>query len=262
MQFEHLIVEKRGSVAWVTMNRPERHNAFDGAMITEFAEALEQAALDAEIGVIVVTGAGDKAFCAGGYLADLADFDIGMARVLFGKTKRALNAIRQAPQPVIAGVNGYAIGGGNEIVVACDLAIASDRAKFGQTGPRIGSSPIFGGTNFLTMTVGEKRAKEICFLCRQYPAEEALRLGWVNEVVPHEDLYRVVEQWCEELLDMSPAYLEVSKVTSNVWWDMLAPAFQHAEQALLRLAGGEEMTEGARAFMEKRKPDFRRFRKP
>lgn len=115
--------------------------------------------------------------------------------------------------------------------------------------------------NFLTMTVGEKRPKEIYFLCRQYPAEEALRLGSVNDVVAHEGLHRVVEQWCEELLDMSPAYLEISKVTSNVCWDMLARAFQHAEQALLPIAGDEEMTEAARTFMEKRKPDFRRFRK-
>lgn len=262
MEFENLIYEKRDSVVWITLNRPERHNSFDGAMITEVADAIETAGLDGEVGVIVITGAGEKAFCAGGYLADLTNFDIGMARVLFGKAKRAFNAIRQVPQPVIAAVNGFAMGGGNELVVACDLAIAAEHARFGQTGPRIGSSPIYGGTNFLTMTVGEKKAKEICFLCRQYPAEEALRLGWINEVVPADRLRATVQEWCEELLDKSPAYLEVSKVTSNLWWDMMAPSFNHAELALLQLAGGDQMTEGASAFMEKRKPDFRSFRKP
>jgi 1,4-dihydroxy-2-naphthoyl-CoA synthase len=158
-------------------------------------------------------------------------------------------------------VNGYAVGGGNELVIACDLAIASERARFGQVGPKIGSSPVFGGTNLLAMNIGEKRAKEVCFMCRQYEAREALAMGWINAVVPHEELRAEVDRWCEDLLDRSPSYLELSKVTSNVWWDSLAPAFAHAEQTMFRLAGGPEMLEGTTAFMEKRKPDFRQFRK-
>lgn len=259
-QYQHIIVEAKGSVGWVTINHPERHNAFDFATVTEIGQAVREMGNDTTIGVVVLTGAGDKAFSAGGYLADLADFDVPKARLLFDGARDALNAMRHVPQPIIAAVNGLAIGGGNELVICSDLAVASEHARFGQTGPRIGSSPVFGGTNLLAMTIGEKKAREVCYLCRQYTAQEALEMGWINKVVPHEALYDEVQRWCEELLDKSPAYLEISKITSNVWWDMLTPAMEAAKQALLRLAGGEEMTEGASAFMDKRKPDFRRFR--
>jgi 2-ketocyclohexanecarboxyl-CoA hydrolase len=261
MNFTEIVYEERGSVAWITINHPERHNAFDHSTIREVGQGVTFAGQNSAIGVIVLTGAGDDAFSAGGYLRDLVNFDIAQARALFGASLDTFNIIRHVPQPVIAAVNGYAIGGGNELVVACDLAIASERAKFGQTGPRVGSSPIFGGTNFLTMSIGEKKAKEVCFLCRQYSAQEALALGWINQVVAHDELYAETERWCEELLDKSPSYLEVTKVTSNIWWDMLAPAYSHAQQALLRLAGSPEMHEGASAFMEKRKPNFRQFRR-
>jgi enoyl-CoA hydratase/carnithine racemase len=260
MTFKHILQEERGEVLWLSFNHPERMNSFDDATCAEMADALEEADRRSEIGVIVITGAGDKAFCAGGYLADLAEFDFNRARRLFRQSARMFSAIRKARQPVIAAVNGFAIGGGNEVVVACDLAIASDRARLGQVGPKIGSSPVFGGTNLLAMNIGEKRAKEVCFLCRQYSAQEAFDLGWVNRVVPHDELTAEVDRWCADLLERSPAYLELSKVTSNVWWDMLLPAFNHAEQTLFRLAGGEEMLEGTRAFMGKRKPDFKQFR--
>jgi 1,4-dihydroxy-2-naphthoyl-CoA synthase len=168
--------------------------------------------------------------------------------------------MRKVPQPIIAAVNGYAIGGGNELVIASDLAIAAEHATFGQTGPRIGSAPIYGATNLLAMTIGEKRSREVVYLCRQYTAREAFELGWINRVVPGAELVSEVDRWCRELLEKAPSYLELSKISSNVWWDMMAPAFAHATQTLLRLAGGEEMTEGASAFMQKRKPDFSRFR--
>lgn len=261
MTFKHILSEERGEVLWITINHPERMNSFDDATCTELAEAFEAADQMSEIGVIVLTGAGDKAFCAGGYLADLAEFDFDRARRLFRQSARMFGAIRKARQPVIAAVNGYAIGGGNELVVACDLAIASEQARLGQVGPKIGSSPVFGGTNLLAMMIGEKRAKEVCFMCRQYTAQEACDLGWVNKVVPHDELRAEVDRWCEELLNRSPAYLELSKVTSNVWWDMMQPAYNHAEQTLFRLAGGPEQIEGTRAFMEKRKPNFGQFRK-
>lgn len=261
-EYNHILFDKREGVTWITFNHPERHNSFDGDMCVEIVDAIERAGADRENGVIVLTGAGDKAFSAGGYLADLTAFDKALGRHLFGQSLKAFDAIRQAPQPVIAAVNGYAIGGGNEFVIACDFAIASDRARFGQTGPRIGSSPIFGGNNLLSMSIGEKRAKEVCMLCRQYPAEEALRMGWINAVVPHDELHAEVDRWTQELLDKSPSYIEITKVTSNLWWDMMRPFYMHAQQMNLLMAGSEEMTEGATAFMEKRKPDFRRFRVP
>jgi dihydroxynaphthoic acid synthetase len=261
MSFEHILYEKSGGKVWISINHPERLNSFDDATCVELIEAFEAADADGSVGVIVLTGVGDRAFCSGGYLAGLADFEFERARRLFRTSSQLFQAIRRTRQPVIAAVNGYAIGGGNELVIACDLAIASENARFGQVGPKIGSSPVFGGTNLLAMNIGEKRAKEVCFMCRQYPASEALAMGWINAVVPHGELRAEVDRWCEDLLDRSPSYLELSKVTSNVWWDMLAPMFAHAEQTMFRLAGGPEQQEGTSAFMQKRKPDFRQFRK-
>ncbi|MFY9329650.1 MAG: enoyl-CoA hydratase-related protein [Georgfuchsia sp.] len=261
MRYEHILFEKREKSTWITINHPERYNSFDGDTVAELTDAVLKAGKDKENVAIVITGAGDDSFSAGGYLKDLTNFDKEMGRHLFGGAGKCFDAIRQAPMPVIAAVNGWAMGGGNELVVAADFAIASDRARFGQTGPRIGSSPIYGGTNMLAMNIGEKRAKEVCMMCRPYPAQEALAMGWINKVVPHEELHAEVDRWIEELSYRSPSYLEITKVSANMWWDMMKPCIQHGEQMLLLLAGSEEMTEGATAFMEKRKPDFMRFRK-
>jgi 2-ketocyclohexanecarboxyl-CoA hydrolase len=216
---------------------------------------------DLSIGAVVLTGAGDKAFCSGGYLKDLATAERSELRQLYFGTIDALNAIRRIPQPVIAAVNGFAIGGGNEVVIACDFAIASDRAVLGQSGPRIGSAPVVGGTNMLTLMIGEKRAKEVSFLCRRYSAEEARELGWVNEVVPHDQLRTRVREWCDEILALSPRYLEIAKISSNYWWDLLQPGFVHGEGLLWASAKSDEMMEGVTAFAEKRKPDFNQFRR-
>lgn len=255
-----ILVERESGVAWITLNRPDRYNAFDAPTIRALGDAIRNIGRDAAIGVIVITGAGEKAFSAGGDLGELAAFNLAKARELFDGAQDAFQAMRRVPQPVIAMVNGVAMGGGNELVICSDLAIASEHARFGQTGPKVGSSPIFGGTNLLAMTVGEKKAREVVYLCRQYSAQEALDLGWINKVVQHEELRAEVRRWCDELLDKSPAYLELSKISSNVWWDMLTPAMEAAKQSLFHLAGGEQMTEGASAFLEKRKPDFSRFR--
>lgn len=261
MSFEHILFEKRGGVAWITFNHPERRNSFDHAMISEYADALERCHEDPTIGVVVVTGAGDKGFCAGGYLADLTNFTPEKGRKLFDAAVRGLTLMRRIRQPVIAAVNGAAIGGGNEVVICADLAIASEHATFGQVGPKIGSSPFFGGTNLLALTIGEKKTREVVYMCKQYTAQEALALGMVNKVVPHERLHDEVQEWCETLLDRSPAYLEMSKIGANVWFDMLMPSFELAKLTMTRMAGCDEMTEGATAFMEKRKPDFRKFRR-
>ncbi len=259
--YKDVKVEKKGGVGWVWFNRPDRYNACDFSMFQEVGWGIRELSEDPTVGVIVLTGAGDKAFCAGGFLKDLQNFSTNDGRKLFNLSQETFNIMRHAPQPVLAAVNGVAVGGGNEFVVCADLAIASDRARFGQAGTRVGSSPVFGANNLMSLQIGEKKAKELCFFSRLYSAQEALEMGLVNKVVPHERLHEEVQAWAEELLDKSPAYLELTKITSNVWWDMLQPAMEHAKQTLLRLAGGPEMTEGASAFMEKRKPNFRQFRK-
>jgi 2-ketocyclohexanecarboxyl-CoA hydrolase len=258
---KNVIVEKRGMVGWITFNRPDRYNTCDHEMYSDIFDGLQSMSSDPGVGVIVITGAGDKSFCAGGFLGDLTHFSRHEGRLHFTMAQEVMNAIRRAPQPVIAAVNGVAVGGGNEFVICCDLAIASDKARFGQAGTRVGSSPVFGANNLFSIQVGEKKAKEVTFLSRLYSAEEALKHGWINKVVPHERLYEETQAWCEELLDKSPAYLELTKITSNVWWEMLQPGMEHAKQTLMALAGGPEMTEGASAFMQKRKANWRQFRK-
>ena len=261
MAFKHILFNKLNGVARITFNHPERYNSFDYEMMIEFSEALEQCHEDKAIGVVVVTGAGDKGFCAGGYLADLTKFSAEKGRRLFDAATKGLALMRRIRQPVIAAVNGAAIGGGNEVVICADLAIASEHATFAQVGPKVGSSPFFGGTNLLALTIGEKKTREVVYMCKKYTAQEALDLGMVNKVVPHEKLYDEVQEWCETLLDRSPTYLEMSKIGANCWFDMLTPSIEMAKQAMIHIAGNAEQTEGANAFMEKRKPNFRQFRK-
>jgi 2-ketocyclohexanecarboxyl-CoA hydrolase len=170
---------------------------------------------------------------------------------------RMFDEIRNSPRPVIAAVNGSAAGGGNELVVACDFAIAAHSAKLGQTGPRVGSAPVIGGTNLLSLSVGEKRGKEISMLCRRYTAQTALELGWVNAVVPDEQLEAEVDRWVEEILALSPRYLEIAKVSSNVWWNQMRESYRTGLGMLMQAVGSDDMLEGANAFMEKRQPRFR-----
>ncbi len=250
---EEVEVEARGDVAWITLNRPDRLNAMDSRMVSGLADAVERCA---EAGVIVLTGAG-RAFCSGGYVAKLASPNVQELRALNVDVLKLFETIRTSPRPVIAAVNGLAAGGGNELVVACDLAIAAQSAWLGQTGPRVGSAPVFGGTNMLPMSVGEKRAKEITFMCRRYSAHQALELGWLNAVVPDADLEAEVTRWANELLDLSPRYLEIAKLSSNVWWNSCRDSFVSGLALLTQAIGSEDMLEGARAFMEKRAPDFR-----
>jgi len=250
--------ERRGEVAWIRLNREDRMNAYDGDMARTMIDAIRDAA---DAGVIVLTGTG-RAFCAGGYLANLSDPDTLALRHMFYGSLDLYEAIRTSPRPVIAAVNGVAAGGGNELVVACDLAIAAESATLGQTGVRIGSAPVLGGTNFLSMTIGEKRAKEVSFLCRRYKAEEALEMGWINGVVPDDQLEEEVTRWADELLNMSPRYLEIAKINSNVWWNQCRDAYLSGLGMLVQAIGSDDMVEGASAFMEKRKPHFPGRAKP
>lgn len=252
-------VERTGEIEWIRLNRPERMNAYDAEMAQTLIEAIENAA---DAGVIVLTGTG-RAFCAGGYLANLSDPDPKALRRMFYGSLKVYEAIRTSPRPVIAAVNGAAAGGGNELVVACDLAIAATSATFGQTGVKIGSAPVLGGTNFLAMSVGEKRAKEIAFMCRRYPAQEALEMGLINAVVPDEQLREEVTKWAGELLNMSPRYLEIAKISSNVWWNQCRDNYLSGLGMLVQAIGSADMVEGASAFMDKRKPQFEgRAKKP
>jgi 2-ketocyclohexanecarboxyl-CoA hydrolase len=177
-------------------------------------------------------------------------------RSLYAMSLRLFDAVRSCPRPVIAAVNGAAAGGGNELVVACDLAIAARSATFGQTGPRVGSAPVTGATNVMGVQIGEKRAKELALLCRRYSADDAYRMGLVNEVVDDDALEPTVQAWCAELAALSPRYLEITKVSSNIWWNAARDSFSTGIGMLVQALSSPDMAEGATAFLEKRRPQF------
>jgi 2-ketocyclohexanecarboxyl-CoA hydrolase len=251
-----VIVERRDDATWVKLNRPERKNAYDPQMCQEMVSAIKEAGRGDSI-ALVITGSGDS-FCAGGFLKELANPDPVELRSMFFGSLELFEAIRNAPIPVIAAVNGVAAGGGNELVIACDLAIAARSARFGQTGVRIGSAPVLGGTNLLAVSVGEKRAKEVSMLCRQYDAETVESLGWINDVVDDELLESAVQAMVAELAVMSPRYLEIAKLSSNVWWNACRDSYVSGLGMLIQAIGSADMVEGASAFMEKRSPKFPR----
>lgn len=245
-------VEGRGDAVWITLDAPERRNAFDPLMSGAVVEAIEGAS---SARAVVITGRG-RGFCAGGALDSLSAPSVTEMRGLYRSSLRMFDAIRQCPRPVIAAVNGAAAGGGNELVVACDLAIAARSATFGQTGPRVGSAPVTGATNVLGVQIGEKRAKEMAMLCRRYTAEQALELGLVNAVVDDDSLVAAVEEMVAELALLSPRYLEITKISSNVWWNAARDSFSTGLGMLVQAIGSPDMIEGASAFLEKRRPEF------
>lgn len=247
-----VLVSERGTALWIQLNRPERRNAYDAVMAAEVTEALESASTYHSV---VITGSGGS-FCAGGALTNLGQPDMPSMRGLYRASLRLFDAVRNCPRPVIAAVNGAAAGGGNELVVACDLAIAARTATFGQTGPRVGSSPVTGATNVMGIQIGEKRAKELSMLCRRYPAARAYEMGLVNEVVDDAELEPTVEAWCAELARLSPRYLEITKISSNIWWNAARDSFTTGLGMLVQAIGSDDMREGANAFLEKRKPRF------
>ncbi len=246
-------VERRGTAVWITINRPDRRNAYDLAM----AKAMTAAVLDASPAeAVVLTGSGG-AFCAGGALTQLDDPDPEQLRELFASSLRLTDAMRLCPRPVIAAVDGAAAGGGNELVAACDFAIATERSTFGQTGPKVGSAPVLGATNLLPIQIGEKRAKEMAMMCRRYSSQQALAMGLINEVVPGGGLVEGVERWLAEIHRLSPRYLEITKISSNIWWNHSKDNMTAGLGMLIQAIGSEDMREGAKAFLEKRRPNFR-----
>ena len=255
--YEDIRYAVEDAVATITIDRPEVLNAFRGRTLEEMIHALNRAGWDDSIGVIVLTGAGEKAFCTGGdQKAHDGSYD---GRGIIGLPVEEVHAtIREVPKPVIARVQGYAIGGGNVLATVCDLTIASENAIFGQVGPKVGSVDPGYGTAFLARAVGEKRAREIWYLCRRYTAEQALAMGLANSVVPREDLDREVRQWCDEILAASPTAIAIAKRSINADTEHIRGIAAQGFQTLKLFYETEESREGVRAFNEKRKPDFRK----
>ena len=256
-----ILYDKTAGVATITINRPAVLNCFRARTIQEMMEVIDDAAHDPCVGAIVVTGAGEQAFCVGGDITEMRDLTPATGRVFLEQFTRLLWAIHDAPKPVIAAVRGYCLGGGNELNLACDLTLATTTAIFGQVGPTVGSAPVFGGTQFLPRLVGEKRAREIVFLCRRYPAEEAVRLGWINQAVPPAEFDAALKSWTDRILELSPAALRVAKASLNYESNALRGSFSLAVELLTALYGTAEFREGMGAFAEKRRPDFAQFRR-
>jgi len=262
LEFEDIIFEKsEEGIAKITINRPEVRNAFRPLTVREMQQALEDAREDSGIGVIILTGAGEKAFCSGGDQrirgdAGYQDSGTGHLRLNVLDFQRQ---IRSCPKPVVAMVAGYAIGGGHVLHVMCDLSIAADNAVFGQTGPKVGSFDGGYGSSYLARIVGQKKAREIWFLCRQYDARQALEMGLVNTVVPLAQLEEETIQWCREMLRMSPIALRCLKAAMNADCDGQAGLQELAGNATMLFYMSEEGQEGRNAYLEKRPPDFSRF---
>ncbi len=243
-------------VARITINRPEKYNAFRAQTCEELIAAFTACGWDRSVGVIVLSGAGDKAFCTGGDQSSHEGGYGGRGDIGLPVTE-VQSLIRDVPKPVIARVNGYAIGGGNVLVTCCDLAIACEEAIFGQVGPKVGSVDPGFGTAYLARVVGEKRAREIWFLCRRYTAKQALDMGLVNAVVPRADLDAEVDRWCREILALSPTALAIAKRSFNADSESIRGIGGLGMQALGLFYGTAESREGVTAFTEKRPPRFR-----
>lgn len=259
--YEDLKFEKtEDGIAKITINRPQVRNAFRPQTVHELKEAFEICREDSKIAVVILTGEGKEAFCAGGdqKVRGNAGY-IGSDGVPRLNILDVQKQIRSMPKPVIAMVAGYAIGGGHVLHVVCDLTIAADNAKFGQTGPKVGSFDGGLGSSYLARIVGQKKAREIWYLCRQYGAQEALEMGLVNKVVPYDQLETETLQWCREIMEHSPLALRCLKAALNADCDGQIGLLDFAGNATLLYYMSEEAKEGKEAFVEKRKPDFSKF---
>src|SRR5438093_4757504 len=260
--FTDILYEKADGIAKITINRPDVRNAFRPLTVREMIQAFEDVREDPELGVGILTGAGTEAFCSGGdqRVRGNAGY-VGEDKVPRLNVLDLQRQIRSLPKPVIAMVAGFAVGGGHVLHVVCDLTIAAENARFGQTGPKVGSFDGGFGASYLSRIVGQKKAREIWFLCRQYDAQQALQLGLVNAVVPVERLEEETVEWCREMLAMSPFALRLLKASFNADEDGLAGIQQLAHDTNLLFYMSEEAQEGRDAYLERRKPDFGKFPK-
>lgn len=258
MDYQDILFDVRDGAAWITINRPDKMNAFRGTTCDELIHAINKAGYDNSIGVIVLAGAGDRAFCTGG---DQSSHDGQYdGRGTIGLPMEDLHsAIRDVPKPVIARVQGYAVGGGNVLCTICDFTIASENAVFAQAGPKVGSVDPGYGTAFLARVVGEKKAREMWYLCRRYPAQEALQMGLVNTVVSADELDAEVDKWCAEIMEKSPTAIAIAKRSFNMDTEHQRGIAGMGMYALKLYYDTEESKEGVRAFQEKRKPEFRKY---
>ena len=253
--------EVERGLAWITIDRPDRMNAFRARTVDELIHCLKRAWASGDVGVVCLTGAGDRAFCTGGDQKQRAETgDYGPSESGLFEVETLHRLIREVPKPVIAAVNGYAIGGGHVLHVLCDLTIAADTAVFGQNGPRVGSFDAGFGTAYLARAVGEKRAREIWMLCRRYDARTAERWGLVNQVVPAAELRDEARRWADEILALSPTALRFVKQSFNADTEHLAGLGQIAFSGLHQFVESDEAREGVEAFAARRPPDFARHR--
>lgn len=261
-QLQDVTLTVDDGLAWITMNRPDRYNALRGRSFDELVWCFKTAWGDPSVGVVALTGAGDRAFCTGGDVKQLKETgDYGPTQFGFLEAEYLLRVIRQIPKPVIAAVNGFAIGYGNVLQLVCDLTIAVDSAKFGQTGPRVGSWDAGWGTSYLAQVLGEKRAREFWYLCRQYDAATMQQWGMVNQVVPSGELAGEVRRWADEMLSLSPTALRFLKHSFNAAAEGIGGIATLSFDGLALFAGSPEAAEGADAFAQKRPPDFSEFRR-
>jgi dihydroxynaphthoic acid synthetase len=253
-----VIYETKENISYLTLNRPEVFNALNHQLVKDVTSALTRAESETDVRVVILKGAG-KAWCAGGDLEELLKLTQDIAsrrREYLMKFKAMIEKVRKISKPVIAAVHGACVGGGNELNIACDLTIASERARFGQAGPRVGSMPAFGVPQNLQILVGEKRSREITYLCRLYTAREAEAMGWINKMVPADQLDQEVENWAREIISKSPTAITLAKKMHNIYYDLLSPSVEIGVEMLTFFWGTQEAREGMLAFKEKRQPVF------
>lgn len=266
MELTDILYEKQEGIAKITINRPEVLNAFRGRTVEEMILAFRDAWDDNRIGVVTLTGAGEKAFCVGGDQSEKGDeggydYSGGLGGGIGLQVEELQQTIRNIPKPVIASVNGYAIGGGHVLHVVCDLTIAADTAKFGQAGPKVGSYDAGFGSAYLARLVGEKKAREIWYLCEKYSAEESREMGLVNKIVPADQLEGATEDWAKKILQKSPTAIKMLKYSFNADSANIQGITQLAMGSLAMFYNTPESEEGKNAFLEKRPVDFNKFRK-
>ncbi len=259
-QYGDILFEVKDNAAWVTINRPEVHNAFREQTLDEMTDAFRSVRNDPSIACAVVTGAGDQAFSSGGDFHAMMRLNRANAPHWNDRMLGLAMTIRGLPVPVIAMVNGWCMGGGHELALWCDLVIASENAVFGQTGARVGACPTVGATQYIPRLIGERLAREMIFLCRTFTSEEAVEVGLANKMVPLAKLREETEAWCRQIRSYSSQTLRATKKSLNFESDELYASWQHGMELLAHIWGSEESLEGMQAFLDKRKPDFQKFR--